>query len=220
LRITSRFVLCGGLALVLAGVSSCKQRPNAPQASQQTAQLASQQTTQPVSQQKAQIPSDADQERSCREFVQGFYDWYIAKETSSEGSGSTDDDVLRFKPKVLSSKLRRMLIEEYAADAKMNGDLDLQLDFDPYINAQDNAVKVAVRKVTYHDGKCRASVWLVPPVANYDLVNPELTFENGTWVFINFHYPDPETPSDENLIDMLIMLPKKRALEKAKDAQP
>jgi len=204
--------MLAGLTLAVAGAGAC--------GGQSDPTLHGQSARGQVAPPPAQTRVESLRERSCRNFVQRFYNWYLAKAASSEGSDPTSDVVLRFKPSVLSLKLRRMLIREYAAEAKMNGDLDLQLDFDPYINAQDFPPTLKVRTAAYHDGKCRASVWITDPPANYDLVDPELVFENGKWVFVNFHYPDPETPSDENLIDTLIMLRKTRAREKSKGPQP
>lgn len=203
--------LLAGLALAAAGAGVCCAKSDPA--------LHSQSAPGQVDQRLGQIRIESPRERSSGKFVQEFYNWYIAKGRSSEGSGSTDD-VLRFKPNVLSLKLHGMLKEEYAVEAKMNCCADLQLDFDPYINAQDYPPNLEARTATYHDGKCRASVWVTDPPANYNLVDPELVLQNGKWVFINFHYPDPETPSDENLIDMIIMLRKDRARELNKDAQP
>ncbi len=186
--------------MTLLACAACRAQPASAQAMQQ----------QPVASPK---PSpESTKAKSCHAFVQSFYDWYIAKQNSNESSnsGSSGDEVLRFKSNVLSVKLRRMLKKEYATDAKMNGHLDLQLEFDPYINSQDDPGPLAVRTATYRDGKCRASVWFTESGSDGDLVDPELVLQNGNWVFINFHYPDPETPSEENLVSILLELRNER----------
>jgi hypothetical protein len=43
---------------------------------------------------------------------------------------------------------------------------------------------------------------------------PELAFENGKWVFTNFHYGDSDIPANENLLSVLQQLKKER--DKAK----
>ena len=41
-------------------------------------------------------------------------------------------------------------------------------------------------------------------------VTPELAFENGHWIFLNFHYPNTGSPNNENLLALLQQLKKER----------
>jgi hypothetical protein len=41
-------------------------------------------------------------------------------------------------------------------------------------------------------------------------VAPELAFENGQWIFTNFHYGKTDIPVNENLISVLQILKKDR----------
>jgi hypothetical protein len=45
--------------------------------------------------------------------------------------------------------------------------------------------------------------------SNPDVV-PELAFENGQWIFTNFHYGKTGSPVNENLVSVLQILKKDR----------
>jgi len=42
-------------------------------------------------------------------------------------------------------------------------------------------------------------------------VIPELAFRNGSWVFVNFHYPGGKSPQDKDLLAMLKYLREERS---------
>jgi len=185
-----------GLAVVL-GVSGCHRLP-------ETAQNSPQPAVQP----KAQARVETDDEKSCREFVQGFYDWYFDRLNRSPTASTgvpTFDDVERLKPEVLIPSLRQMLKDDLEASSKDANDI-VGLDFDPYINAQDWEGKYSIEKVSTHGGKCRAALWGTDSGKKREIVEPELVFSNNQWVFVNFHYPGNSAPRDENLADILIAL--------------
>lgn len=151
---------------------------------------------------------ETGQEKSCSEFVQGFYDWYfdrlnrVSKETNQS---STIDEVLQRKPMIITPQLVRLLQDDVKAAAR-NKDEVVGLDFDPFINAQDWEGKYSVQGVTIEGNNCRASVWGTDSGAKREIVNPELSFTDGRWIFVNFHYPGSSNPRDENLNDILIGL--------------
>ena len=190
-----RLTISGLVLFVLCVVSSCRDRS----------------AVSPV--QSRDLPAavgqparvEMDQEKSCREFVQGFYDWYFDR-LNSENKGQSNvsalDDVLRLKPELLTARLRQMLKEDRDAASKNPGEI-VGLDFDPYINAQDWDGKYSVQSATVKGSNCKASVWGMDENAKKEIVVPELELTGGKWVFANFHYPGQSDPRDENLIDLL-----------------
>jgi Protein of unknown function (DUF3828) len=195
----------GCLLLALLGVNSCR--------SHSSIQLQPAKSSQAVVQQPALTGLEAGQEKSCSEFVQGFYDWYfdrLNRVSNKTNAASTIDGVLRRKPMILTVQLARLLKEDVEAAAKSPGEI-VGLDFDPFINAQDWEGKYSVQSVTIEGNNCRASVWGTDSGAKREIVDPELNFINGQWVFANFHYPGSSGPRDENLIDMLMALRNDRA---------
>jgi hypothetical protein len=151
---------------------------------------------------------ETNQEKSCRESVQNFYDWYFDRlnhKSKKQSNASAFDDVLRLKPEVLTARLRHMLKEDSDAASKNPGEI-VGLDFDPYINAQDWDGKYSVQSATVKGSNCRASAWGMDGGAKKEIVVPELELTGGKWVFANFHYPGQSNPRDENLIDLLIGL--------------
>lgn len=161
-----------------------------------------------VALQQAQVPAESAEEKSCRQFVQDFYDWYFGRlniETKKQTAGPMTYEVLSLKPQVLSPELRRMLKEDSDAQAR-NHDEIVGLDFDPFINAQDWEGTYRVEHVTLKGGVCHASMWGTDSGAKRKIVGPELRFENQKWIFVNFHYPGTTNASDENLINLLTKL--------------
>jgi len=197
-------VLCL-LACVVLATTSCHERSQAPLTQVQ------------VSKPDEQTDLESDTEKSCRQFVQRFYDWYFDRlnaEVTRQSHDPTDYDVLNLKPQVFTPELRRMLREDNEAAAKNPGEI-VGLDFDPFINAQDWDGKYWVNSVTVKDITCRASVWGVDSGPKRDIIDPELRFESGKWIFVNFHYPGSTSPADENLIAVLTDLRNER--ERTKD---
>ncbi len=190
----------GSALLVVAGMVGCRRPPDAPSAPQQAAK--------PMVQEPAQAPSESDQEKSCREFVQGFYDWYYMRLNLDEKihAGPASNDVLRLKPEVLDTRLRRLLREDAAAQAK-DSEYVVGLDFDPFLNAQDWDGKYWVAHVAVTGNRCRAYVWSNNWGKKIETVDPELELKAGHWIFVNFHQPAAEDPGDqEHLVEQLLRL--------------
>lgn len=150
----------------------------------------------------------------CSQFVQRFYDWYLAREnalTKENSQKSADDVALSEKESVFSSELVRALREDSAASKKSPGEV-VGLDFDPFLNAQDVPERYMVGKA-----RRKSDHWLVEVFGLWngkknstpDVV-PELVLKNGQWVFVNFHYPDSKIPINENLVSVLKELKKER----------
>ena len=160
------------------------------------------------SQQSPQTQSSNANEDSCRKFVQQFYDWYLPKAKTAKVRAA--DIVLKYKSDSFSPELLRQLKADSAAQAKARGEI-VGLDFDPFLNTQDPSFKrCTVGKIVPKGNGCRAEVACVFPGANAEQshVTPELTFEQGHWLFVNFHYQEGSKKYD--LLGMLKALRDER----------
>src|SRR6266851_5844884 len=94
-------------------------------------------------QEKKSEPQDA--QKSCRVFVQQFYDWYVS-ETHKENAMHSWDLALKQKGYAFSPELRRELTEDSEAQAKAVGEI-VGLDFDPFLNSQDPSEHFVVGEI-------------------------------------------------------------------------
>jgi hypothetical protein len=142
-------------------------------------------------------------EESCRGFVQSFYDWY-APNPDQQRSGTSVAPWLNGKVfKVLDGYLARQLREVVDAQEKSGKPL---LDFDPILNSQYARDKYLAGNVSRKGEHYLVELYGISngrQNGQPDVV-PELVFQVGRWIFVNFHYPNRTTPrSDENLLSML-----------------
>lgn len=158
---------------------------------------------------RAQEKSPAEAQAACRNFVQGFYNWYVQKtqkaDADQEGGFSL---ALKYKKEAFSDELFRLLNEDAEASAKNEGEI-VGLDFDPFLNAQDIGERYVVGKVTPKGDRYRVEVfgiWAGKKNAKADVV-PEVMLKEGRWLFVNFIYGDGE---DENLLSVLKTLREER----------
>jgi hypothetical protein len=199
-----RSLVSGSLLFALVGVASCRDHS--------AASPAPKETTQQIAKQPVKARGETEQEKDCREFVQGFYDWYFDRlnsQNKGQSKATAVDDVVRLKPELLTARLRQMLKEDRDAASKSAGEI-VGLDFDPYINAQDWEGKYSVEGATVNGGNCRASVWGTDAGKKREMVDPELELTVGKWVFVNFHYPGELDTRNENLIAVLTGLREDR----------
>jgi hypothetical protein len=163
---------------------------------------------------QAQTPTTPSQPQDCGPFVQQFYNWYVAKENALMKRNSRESALevtLREKRSSFSPELVKGLKEDLAASKKSPGEI-VGLDFDPFLNAQDIAERYLVGKITPkgdHYWVEVFGVWGGQKNSNPDVV-PELAFENGQWIFTNFHYGKTGSPVNENLVSVLQILKKDR----------
>jgi hypothetical protein len=118
---------------------------------------------------------------------------------------------LREKRSSFSPELVKGLKEDLAASKKSPAEI-VGLDFDPFLNTQDIAERYLVEKITPkvdHYWVEVFAVWNGQKNSNPDVV-PELAFENGQWIFTNFHYGKTDIPVNENLLSVLQVLKKDR----------
>ena len=171
---TTKIIFCSGLFLRLAASSSSAQ---------------------------GTLPQDAN--KSCRDFVQGFYDWYVPVALKG-GRVTPVDRALKIKGSAFSPELAQALREDSAASAKVKDEV-VGLDFDPFLNTQEPSDRYVVGNVTPKGDTYWVEIYGVTSgkkSAKPD-VTPELKFKNGRWIFVNFHYGEVEHPEDENLVSIL-----------------
>lgn len=127
------------------------------------------------------LPRATTAPKSARDFVQKFYNWYVAK----------GDDALRISLKQrsadLTPELARALKEDQAAQDKVEGEI-VGLDFDPFLNSQDPCPR-------YETGAVNGSRIDIHSVCEgRKSRRPDATVEvvskNGRWLIANIHYPE------------------------------
>jgi hypothetical protein len=152
----------------------------------------------------AQEKSPREKEKSCRAFVQDFYNWYIRK----LNAGGYYATAIRYKKDAFSPELVRLLEKSERASRTQDQDY---LDYDPFVNGQDWLKHYVAEKVTLKGDRCWVNVYgtergIRGPMEGVtpDIV-PELTFKAGRWVFVNFH--DPRHPKDDLLSVLKLYYP-------------
>jgi len=137
----------------------------------------------PAGTQTARKPAANDDVRSCRDFVQDFYDWYSNQsyevdrmnDPNFKGSEMPSIEViLRHRPQLLSAKLQRLLRAD--AELKRNADGIVGLEFDPFLNdgnggTRMNTPRYLIQNVVLKDKLCLVTFKSVWPSSG---VRPEL----------------------------------------------
>ncbi len=155
---------------------------------------------------QAQSGNGGNASDSVKVFVQGFYDWYVPKATSSH-SALAWSTAVKEKASCFSPELGRKLREDSEAQAKDEGEI-VGLDFDPFLNSQDPGRRYSVGKVIPKGGSYLVEVHrLVSGRPEEKLTaTAEVTNRNGQWYFVNFFYPN-----GHNLLGVLKALKNDRA---------
>jgi len=149
----------------------------------------------------AQARGDERAAESAQAFVQGFYDWYVPGVLRSIKNNKEFDWQKRasaFDPTLVSA-----LNED--ADAIAKAQDNVGLDFDPFLASQDPCRRYEAGKVTSKGsryfveihGICRGKREAKPSVV------AELTERDGSWIFVNFHYPDAPGGDLLNILKIL-----------------
>ena len=158
----------------------------------------------------AQAATPAGSQQSCRNFVQGFYDWYIPKMTNPTPLPA-EELALKYRSVSFDPELARALHEDFVASGKNSQEI-VGLDFDPFLNTQDPSEKYVLGSVTLQGEGCWVEIFSIDSGkknATPDVVS-ELRFKNGRWIFMNFHYGKTKTTADSNLTTILDTLRKGR----------
>jgi hypothetical protein len=141
--------------------------------------------------------------KSCRDFVGTFYTWYFPI-ASRNNRVPASDFALKERAYVFSSELLWRLREESEVQKRAGSDI-VDLDADPFFSSDGPGKGFVLEKITIKDDRCWAelhTVWAGKEDATPD-VTPELAFEDGRWLFVNFYYPSPSNPKALNLLSEL-----------------
>lgn len=163
----------------------------------------------------AQAKSPQDIEKSCTNFVQGFYDWYVPK-ALKENHGPAFALALKHKSSVFSLALFRRLNAAYETQTKaLRGDSG-ELDFDPFLNSQDPAERYVVGHITPQSQSVLVEVYGISSGKKSDQpdVVAELVLVDGQWVFVNFHYGERNDRESEDLLSLLEEMRESRRTHK------
>jgi hypothetical protein len=182
-----------GMAVLLAAaisISSCRKSVPAPVNSNQP-QSKPQAT-------EARVLSDDEQ--SCKDLVQNFYDWYwnqyADKINDPNFKWPNDPNAERRMHQFISKEIFQVM-DNYEKQVKANhdGGNSVLEYWDPYINENQTDKKYIVVQVEFSGDRCLATV------RGSTVVQPELKRVGKTWIIVNFHYPDAKSKSDSSLID-------------------
>lgn len=135
---------------------------------------------------------------SPREFVEGFYKWYISR---NPGNVSWDF-ALKYRSSAFSPQLLRLLKANSAAQAACEDIVGL--DFDPILNTQDPDNRYEVGNIAQTGQNYKAEIYGVRSGKRDEkpYVIAEFTEDNGHWYFVNFHY----LYDDGTIADLLTIL--------------
>jgi hypothetical protein len=147
---------------------------------------------------KTAIPT----KESCLAFVQEFYGWYVPK--ARDINVHSLDLALKERRSAFNPRLIKG-VEAVEADATRNQEAGL--DFDWILNSQDpgdpGEPGYLARNSKLNGNVCHVEVSRQRPDGKGERIVPELNFEHGRWLFVNFHYPDSPYPQSENLMSMI-----------------
>jgi hypothetical protein len=153
--------------------------------------------------QRVQATENPNVIKSCKQFVQSFYEWY-AQEAQKENRGPSWIFALENRPSAFSPKLAKLLKEDSDSQSKSPQEI-VGLDFDPFLNSQDPDERYAVGKIVQRGDTYWVDIYSVRSGQRSDTpdVVPELKREGGKWRFVNFHYLRNKNPQHENLLSIL-----------------
>ena len=153
----------------------------------------------------AQTKDSQQGPQSLRDFVQGFYSWYVPH-ALSDSAGSAWEFAIKEKSSAFSPQLVQALRRDSAAQAKTTSEI-VGLDFDPFLAAQDPCENYEVGRITQRVESYLVDIYGVCSGKKHEKpdVIAELQHKNGHWLFVNFHYPQ-----DRNLLAVLKSLQENR----------
>lgn len=153
-----------------------------------------------------------DMDDSCRSFVEQFYNYYEPLEPGHSLEHTSLGDAI--EKKQFDPALAQQLQVVLDTQAKSG---QIRFDFDPIVNGREPADKYVAGNVTRKGEHYLVEVYGVSDDGKkHDKpdVIAEVEWENGEWMFANFHYPNrADAPENENLLGMLRRILKSRLEE-------
>jgi len=129
-------------------------------------------------------------EDSPKKFVQDFYEWYVpmSAHTHSEDASNI---AIKKKSALFSAELLKALKEDMVAASKSPGEI-VGLDWDPFLNSQEQIERCVIGNVTENKGSFRVDIYDILGGKKDKKPNiiAEVKQENGHWIFVNFWNPD------------------------------
>lgn len=150
--------------------------------------------------------SDSSLVASSREFVEKFYAAYVPK-ALAEHAGPAWQFAIDKMSASFDGGLLQALKDDLAAQAQSSGDDIVGLDFDPFLYSQDPAEHFEVGAARQEGTKYLVNVYPVisGKRSQEPGVIPELMYEKGHWLFVNFRYP-----GDDDLLTILKLMKASR----------
>ncbi|MGA9528563.1 MAG: hypothetical protein WBS24_10645 [Terriglobales bacterium] len=126
-------------------------------------------------------------QQSPRQFVEGFYNWYVVHVWREHEPG---DVALKFKSSSFSPELVRLLKADFAAQSRCAEIVGI--DFDPYLGGQDLAHHYQVGEITQQGEAYVAAIYRIESGKRAPKPDVKAKFQqsNGKWVFVDFIYPE------------------------------
>jgi hypothetical protein len=138
----------------------------------------------------------------AKAFVASFYAWYQGGKKPQDVAA-----VLRAKKDALAPELYRALQQDLAAARKVKDEV-VGLDFDPFLNTQEETPALAVGDAVADGGTYRVPAAEPGGKAR---VTVEVDCAPAACRIANLHYPEATSPDDENLVALLKLLARDRA---------
>jgi len=160
-----------------------------------------------------QLQPQTDLEKSCRDYVQSFYSWYLPKALDVNETHAIDE-ALRSKVFGFSPELFKLLQEDAESQAKYPGEI-VGLEFDPFLSSQDPSERFVVTDVGHKGGTYFVEVNGISSTGKKEKVIAELTRKKDQWLFVNFHYPKFEHANAKDA-DLITILKHLRELRQAR----
>jgi hypothetical protein len=138
--------------------------------------------------------------------VKEFYAWYLPKVRTTDPRAELPlDRRLNDRHSAFNQTLIRWVS---AVESEARRTHEAGLDFDPILNAQDPGDPgdpgYFVNNSSVADNVCRVDVYRSVSGGKIEKeVIPELNFEHGRWVFVNFHYPNIPFPQSDDLLSLI-----------------
>ncbi|HEX7965715.1 MAG TPA: hypothetical protein VF651_08365 [Gammaproteobacteria bacterium] len=150
--------------------------------------------------------------QSAHDFVQGFYDWYVQQAEQEKDGWPSMTAALKNERWPFSDEIKKALQADTEAQAKVEGYI-VGIDFDPFLNAQDTCFPYKAGKAIHAGNRYQVEVFSNCAGSHPEraTVIPVVDKRNGTWLFVNFIYPDDTTT------DLLSTL---QALKKDREEHP
>jgi hypothetical protein len=130
--------------------------------------------------------------KNPREFVEGFYKWYVPNALSDNVTRAWDL-ALQYKSSAFSPQLALRLEED--SDAQARCDELIGIDFDPFLFTQDPEERYEVGEISHKGEVYRADIYGVRSGKRFDTpaVSAVFSEKNGRWLFLDFYYPSDGT---------------------------